>query len=104
MADLMTNMQMVLGNQASRLVSKPVSDRDQYLGDALIHSPQVFVLGVIGAGTDKPTFTFTWDGHFGQSGSPIIPLSTELPPFLQERFGPWLRGMGVTNDIFSVPP
>ena len=104
MADLITNMQVVLGNEASRLVSKPVSDGDQFLGDALIHSPQVFVLGVIGAGTDKPPFTFTWDGHFGQSGSPIIPLSTELPPFLQDRFGPWLREMGVTNDIFSVPP
>jgi hypothetical protein len=50
---------------------------------------------------DDPRFSFTWHGHIGQSGSRTIPM--RIPDFLREHFDPWLRGFGVTNDVFKLP-
>jgi len=106
MADsLVTNVRAILGSERSGVVLKPISSTDMFLGRDLISSPQLFVVGVRGAATDNPTFSLSWNGHFGKTGPQVVPWADDLPPFLLERFEPWLRAMGVTNqNILSQRP
>jgi RNA polymerase sigma factor (sigma-70 family) len=105
--NLVTNLQAVLNNpDATALVLSPLSSANQWvslerMGDELNRSTQQFTLGLNLEDPNDPRFGFTWHGHIGQSGSRTIPI--RMPDFLREHFDPWLRGFGVTNDVFKLP-
>jgi hypothetical protein len=105
--NLITNLQAIVSNpDGTALILSPLSSNNQWvslerMGDELNRSTQQFTFGVNLDDPDDPRFGFTWHGHIGQSGARTIPM--RIPDFLRQRFDPWLRGFGITNDVFKLP-
>ena len=104
--NLIASIQGLVGEPGSALVLSPLSSHNQWvslerMGYEMIQSPQYFTLGVNNQGPDDPKLSFDWHGHIWSTGSASNPVT--MPEFLRERFEPWLRGLGITNDVFHLP-
>jgi hypothetical protein len=67
----------------------------------LIKEEGEFMLSVKPSETGAPTVSMAWQKHLATGG----PLDLEhLPPFLADRFVPWLEQNGLTNGVFRTMP
>jgi hypothetical protein len=103
---LSTNLVQMLGTQQAKAVLSPFSSPDQWLSmekvsHFLIKEEGEFMLSVKPSETGAPTVSMAWQKHLATGG----PLDLEhLPPFLADRFVPWLEQNGLTNGVFRTMP
>ena len=103
---LSTNLVSSLGADQAKLVLSPFSSPNQWLSSEkvshyLIQERGDFELSVTPNDSGKPAVSMTWQGHLGTGG---LIEAERLPPFLAERFVPWLERNGLTNAMFSRIP
>jgi hypothetical protein len=103
---LSTNLASMLGPDQAKLVLSPFSSPNQWLSSEkvshfLIKEAGEFELSVKPNDPGTPTISMEWQGHLGMGG----PVDGErLPPFLAQRFLPWLEQNGLTNGVFAIRP
>ncbi len=102
---LTTNLVSLLGPDGAKLVLRPLYSQNQWsslerMAHDMVVQPQEFSLSVKPNPSGPPTVSYGWQFHVYSEG-PIPEKS--VPPFLMERFQPWLRKLGITNGVFSRP-
>ena len=65
-------------------------------------SPQQFAFVIKPDGTESPDYQLYWLGSNLRKGK--LPVREDIPPYLRERFEPWIRSLGVTGEIFATQP
>jgi RNA polymerase sigma factor (sigma-70 family) len=103
---LSTNLITSFGAEQAKLVLTPFSSPNQWLSSEkvshfLITEGGEFELSVKPNDSGRPTVSTTWQRHLGSGG---LIDAERLPPFLAERFLPWLERNGLTNATFSTIP
>lgn len=98
-----TNFLAVLGPDGAKLAMSLLDSHNpwvspEHVSHALINKPQQFRLDVHPRDSGRPYVTFSWDGHLSGPASSTAGL---LPQFLADVFEPWLRQLGLSNDVFS---
>jgi RNA polymerase sigma factor (sigma-70 family) len=103
---LATNLVNMLGVQQAQLVLSPFKSPNQWLSSEkvshfLIKEAGEFELSVRPNSSGAPSVSMVWQNHLG-SGGPID--GDRLPPFLAQRYVPWLEQNGLTNGVFAIRP
>jgi hypothetical protein len=99
-----TNFLAALGPDGAKIAMSLLDSHNpwvspEHVAHALINKPQQFRLDVHPRDSGRPDVTFSWDGYLSGPASSTAGL---LPQFLADVFGPWLRQLGISNDIFST--
>jgi RNA polymerase sigma factor (sigma-70 family) len=104
---LTTNLVSLLGPDGAKLVLRPLYSQNQWsslerMAHDMVVRPQEFSLSVKPNPSGPPTVIYDWRYHVGSEGPGPIPQQF-VPPFLMERFQPWLQKLGITTGVFSRP-
>ena len=98
-----TNFLAALGPDGAKVAMSLLYSHNQWVSPehvshALINQPQQFRLDVHMRDSRPPDVTFSWDHYLSGPASSTAGL---LPQFLADVFDPWLRQLGISNDVFS---